>query len=105
MKTISNKSVLENIISNGNVCLKFSAEWCGPCRVMGDNIESIENEYPEINFIEVDVDDADEDILADYKVRNIPLIIFMKDGEILSKEVGVMSVEVLKEKIVECYGR
>lgn len=54
MKTVSNGEVLNNVISEGKTCLKFSAEWCGPCRVLGNNIESIESEYDDINFIEVD---------------------------------------------------
>lgn len=103
MKTVSNNSVLENVISEGNTCLKFSAEWCGPCRVLGENIESIESDYPNINFIEVDVDEADEELVSKYKIRNIPVLFFIKNGEVLSKEIGVMSVDVLKEKINEYY--
>lgn len=104
MKTVSNNSVLESVISEGNTCLKFSAEWCGPCRVLGENIESIESDYPNINFIEVDVDEADEELVSKYKIRNIPVLFFIKNGEVLSKEIGVMSVDVLKEKINEYYG-
>lgn len=104
MKTVSNNSVLESVISEGNTCLKFSAEWCGPCRVLGENIESIESDYPNINFIEVDVDEADEELVSKYKIRNIPVLFFIKNGEVLSKEIGAMSVDVLKEKINEYYG-
>ena len=104
MKTVSNKSVLENVISEGNTCLKFSAEWCGPCRVLGENIESIESDYPHVNFIEVDVDEADEDLINKYNIRNIPVLFFIKDGEVLSKEIGLMGVDVLTEKINEYYG-
>lgn len=104
METINNSEVLKNSISEGNTCLKFSAEWCGPCRVMGETIASIEGDYPNINFIEVDVDEADEELVSKYKIRNIPVLFFIKNGEVLSKEIGAMSVDVLKEKINEYYG-
>lgn len=103
MKTVSNSEDLKNCINEGNTCLKFSAEWCGPCRVMGETILSIEDDYPNINFIEVDVDDVDENVLTEYNVRNIPVLYFIKDGEILDKNVGTMSKEVLVNKLVNVF--
>ena len=103
METINNSEVLKNSISEGNTCLKFSAEWCGPCRVMGETIASIEGDYPNINFIEVDVDEADDSVISEYKVRNIPVLFFIKNGEILDKNVGVMSKEVLVNKLINVF--
>ena len=104
MITVEKIVDFNNEITDNDVVVKFSAEWCGPCRVLGENIESIESDYPNINFIEVDVDEADEELVSKYKIRNIPVLFFIKNGEVLSKEIGVMSVDVLKEKINEYYG-
>lgn len=104
MITVKKIVDFNNEITDNDVVVKFSAEWCGPCRVLGENIESIESDYPNINFIEVDVDEADEELVSKYKIRNIPVLFFIKNGEVLSKEIGVMSVDVLKEKINEYYG-
>ena len=104
MITVEKIVDFNNEITDNDAVVKFSAEWCGPCRVLGENIESIESDYPNINFIEVDVDEADEELVSKYKIRNIPVLFFIKNGEVLSKEIGVMSVDVLKEKINEYYG-
>ena len=103
MITVEKIVDFNNEITDNDVVVKFSAEWCGPCRVLGENIESIESDYPNINFIEVDVDEADEELVSKYKIRNIPVLFFIKNGEVLSKEIGAMSVDVLKEKINEYY--
>lgn len=103
MKTVNNSEVLKNSINEGNTCLKFSAEWCGPCRVMGETISSIEDDYPNINFIEVDVDEVDDSVLTEYKIKNIPVLYFIKDGEIIDKNVGTMSKEVLVNKLVNVF--
>ena len=104
MKTVSNVSILKNSISDGNVCLKFGAEWCGPCRVLESNIEEIEKDFKNITFIGVDVDDVDDDsVLDEFKIRNVPVLFFMKDGEIVKKEVGAMSKEVLSNTLKEVF--
>ena len=104
METISNIENIREAISEGNVCLKFGAEWCGPCRVLETNIDTIAPEFPNINFIGVDVDDIDdESILYEYSIRNVPVLFFIKNGEIVKKEVGAMSKEYLSETLKEVF--
>lgn len=104
METISNIENIRKAISEGNVCLKFGAEWCGPCRVLESNIEEIERDFKNIRFVGVDVDDVDDDsVLDEFKIRNVPVLFFMKDGEIVKKEVGAMSKEVLSNILKETF--
>jgi thioredoxin 1 len=70
---------------------------------MGETISSIEDDYPNINFIEVDVDEVDDSVLTEYKIKNIPVLYFIKDGEIIDKNVGTMSKEVLVNKLVNVF--
>lgn len=100
MKVINKINELRNTISNGNVCLKFSAEWCGPCRVLSNTINDIEEEFNMVNFIEVDVDDIDDDsILDEYKIKNIPVLYLIKDGLIFDKTIGSISKNDLINKL------
>lgn len=68
--------------------LKFSAEWCGPCRMLERVVSEIETERDDVTFLDVDVDEADEDFVDEYKVRNIPVLLFFKDGLQCGKLVG-----------------
>ena len=78
--------------------IDFWATWCGPCRMIGPVISELAKEYDgKITVGKCDVEE-NEDIAADFGIRNIPTIIFMKDGEVVDKVVGAVAKAVLDEK-------
>jgi thioredoxin 1 len=74
--------------------IRFGAEWCGPCRMMKPAISQIQEKYAddiEVKITDIDVD-VNPELGKEYGVRNIPMIVFLKDNVITEKKVGVLSV-------------
>jgi thioredoxin 1 len=79
----------------------LSAEWCGPCRMVSPIVHELATEYEgRIVVGELNVDENPA-ITARYKVRNIPTVLFIKNGEVVDKQVGAVpkaSYKALVEK-------
>ena len=85
--------------SDKAVMVDFWAEWCGPCRMGGPHVDALSTEYDGKAVVgKVNVD-HNPSIAAKFGVRNIPTIIFLKNGEVVDKVVGAQSKESLAEKL------
>lgn len=85
--------------SDKPVIIDLWAEWCGPCRMVGPIIEEMAVEFEGKAVIgKLDVDNNPETTTR-YGVRNIPTILFIKNGEIVDKQVGAVPKNVLVQKL------
>ena len=81
------------------VIIDFWAEWCGPCRMVAPIIEELSNDFAGKAIVgKVNVDNADS-IAERYGIRNIPTILFIKNGEVADRQVGAVQKSVIAEKI------
>ncbi|MCD6090138.1 MAG: thioredoxin [Bacteroidales bacterium] len=81
------------------VIVDLWAVWCGPCRMVGPIVEEIGIEYEGQAIVgKLDVDNNPE-IARRYSIRNIPTILFFKNGEVVDKQVGAVPKQVLVGKL------
>ena len=73
--------------------LYFSAPWCQPCKNFKPIMESVSNSIP-VQFIDVDQNPT---LSAQYNIRSIPTLVFLKDGQEINKKPGVLSESQVKE--------
>jgi len=77
----------------------FWAEWCGPCRIVAPLVEELSHEYEDKVIIgKLNVDENDE-VVGQFGVRNIPTILFFKNGELVDKHVGAAPKSALENKV------
>ena len=95
-----NSQNFETLIADSKpVVVDFGATWCGPCQMVAPIIEELAHEYDgRVVIAKCDVD-QDSDLPGRFNVRNIPTILFIKNGEVVSKLVGAQSKDVLKKAI------
>ncbi len=85
--------------SDKPVVVDFWAEWCGPCRMIGPSIEDMAGEYDGRAIVgKVNVD-HNPGVSAQFGVRNIPTVLFIKGGEVADKVVGAVPKAQLTQKL------
>ena len=94
------KSNFDEIVNSGKpVVVDFWATWCGPCRRVAPVIEELANEYEGRAVVgKVDVEEEDE-LASQFGIRNIPTVLFIKDGQVVDKVVGAMPKAAYEEKL------
>jgi len=91
-------SSLDSEISKGKVVVDFWAPWCSPCRALGKEIERVDSLRPDIKIVKVNVDER-PDLVAQYGIKSIPLMLFVNNGGTPTAASGLLKAEDIIKKV------
>lgn len=94
----TDQTAREAIESGKPVVIDFWATWCGPCIKLGPVVEELAEKYPDVVIGKLNIDENDE-IASENRVRNIPTVLFFKDGELKDRSVGLVKLSDLEAKL------
>jgi thioredoxin 1 len=84
-----NETELINLQSSGKkILLDLYATWCGPCKMLMPSLESMSKNYPDVEFIKMDVD-KNKDFAIKLGVRGVPTVVIYNGSDILDRSSGV----------------
>lgn len=85
---------------SGLAVIDLYADWCGPCRMLAPILSELEEEYPEVKFCKINVDNEPE-LARAFNVKNIPMVAFVKENTFCDLSVGYVPKEKLKALVEE----
>ncbi len=87
------------IASETPVLVDFSAEWCGPCKMLAPVLKEVKGRIGDAaRIVKIDID-ANQQIAAFYKVKSVPTLILFKNGNIEWRESGLMTAQQLENAL------
>jgi len=101
MAQMVNDSNFEEVVIKGEKpsVVDFWAPWCGPCRMLAPIVDELSEKFEgKVNILKCNVDES-ADAPAEYGVRNIPTLLFFKNGEMVDRLVGLVSQSEIEDKI------
>ncbi|MDS0260718.1 thioredoxin family protein [Haloarcula sp. S1CR25-12] len=78
----------------------FYADWCGPCKTQDPILEDLEEEWGDVEFEKIDVDE-EQDVANEYQVRSLPTLIVENDDGIVERFVGVTQAEDIEDALTQ----
>nr|WP_320036661.1 thioredoxin [uncultured Bacteroides sp.] len=96
---ITDNNFEELLQSEKPLVVDFWATWCGPCKQIGPAIEELASEYEgKVTIGKCDIEEND-DLVSKFGIRNVPTVLFIKNGEVVDKQVGAAAKSVFQAKI------
>jgi thioredoxin 1 len=78
----------------------FQADWCGPCKTQDPILEDLMDDWPDVEFEKIDVDE-NQDVANEYQVRSLPTLIIEDDDGIVERFIGVTQADDIESALEE----
>lgn len=91
-----NENDFKELINKDLIVVDFFATWCGPCKMLGPVLESLDS----VEVLKIDVDEC-SDLAREYGIMSVPTLMIFKNGELKDKRSGFIPKEMLEEWISE----
>lgn len=99
VKKIESSEEYDSALKNSkSVFVDFFAEWCGPCKMVGPVVDKVSEQYDDVTFLKVNVDDF-PDIAQRYGIMSIPTLLGFRDGQLTSKIIGFQPEAGIKDAV------
>ena len=98
MEIISSEQLEQMKFNGDNIVADFYAEWCGPCKMLAPRLDRLSQEYPNVKFVKINIDENGE-YVADMGIRSVPTVMFFEGSKKIHTSVGVQSDTYYKEII------
>lgn len=89
------QSQFDEVRKSKAAVVDFSATWCGPCQMLAPILDELSGEVDSVDFYNVDVDE-NPDLAREFRIMNIPVVVALKDGQIVGQQIGFVPKEDLK---------
>jgi thioredoxin 1 len=104
MKKVTNENFDDILKNSPRLIVKFEADWCAPCRAITPILEELSDENSNIEFVKCNIDENPE-LATRFSIRNIPTLLYFKEGQLLEIQVGAASKGTFAKKINQLYER
>ncbi|MDD5980112.1 MAG: thioredoxin [bacterium] len=85
---------LDELIKDGKVLVDFFATWCGPCKMLGQELEDLSSDRTDFKIVKVDVD-LNTNLARMYGIMSVPTLMYFNNGKLVKKESGFVPKEII----------
>jgi thioredoxin 1 len=96
MIEVSAQNVMDLQNKGEKILVQLSASWCGPCKTLSPRLDQLSNDYENITFVKVDVD-QNMDYAKDLEVRSVPTVLIFDGATLVNRSTGVQSDKYYKD--------
>lgn len=90
----------DDVVADGTTIVRYTAPWCGPCKVFGPIFEEVAGRHPDVTFATVDIDEQ-PDLATRANIMSVPTLVAFRDGTPVATHRGTMPAGALDQLVAD----